>query len=163
IPVRYGRMMKSPFTFFRGSAALMAADLAGTPSSGISVQACGDCHLLNFGAYATPERNLIVDINDFDETLPAPWEWDLKRLATSFVLACRSNGFKPALCRQAAEIAARSYREAMRKFTEMRVLDIWYSKMDLNTYLAGMKDKEFREAAIAHIERQKQKSLVDYF
>ena len=92
LPIRYGRMLRSPFTFLRGSAALMAYDLASTPITGVQVQACGDCHLLNFGLFATPERNLIFDIKDFDETLRAPWEWDLKRLATSFVVAGRSNG-----------------------------------------------------------------------
>ena len=91
LPVRYGRMLVSPFTFFRGSAGVMAADLASMPTTGVRVQACGDCHLLNFGGFATPERNIIFDINDFDETLPAPWEWDVKRLAASFVLAARSN------------------------------------------------------------------------
>src|SRR5574340_1228693 len=93
IPIRFGRMSASPFAFYRGSAALMAADLATTPTSGLRVQACGDAHLMNFGGFATPERNIIFDINDFDETLPAPWEWDLKRLATSFVVAGRNNGF----------------------------------------------------------------------
>ena len=91
VPLRYGRMVRSPFTFLRGSAALMAFDLARTPSTGVRVQACGDCHLLNFGAFATPERNLVFDLNDFDETLPAPWEWDLKRLAVSFLIAGRDN------------------------------------------------------------------------
>src|SRR5271157_5711550 len=100
VPVRHGRMLQSPFTFYRGAALNMAADLACTPTTGIRVQACGDCHLLNFGAFATPERRVIFDINDLDETLPAPWEWDVKRLAASFVLACRNNGFsktKPAM------------------------------------------------------------------
>src|SRR5512134_117869 len=92
VPIRYGRMLQSPFTFYRGAAAVMAADLALTPSTGVRVQSCGDCHLLNFGGFATPERNILFDINDFDETLPAPWEWDVKRLATSFVLAARSLG-----------------------------------------------------------------------
>ena len=107
IPIRHGRMMQSPFTFYRGAALNMAADLAGTPATGIRVQACGDCHLLNFGAYATPERRVIFDINDLDETLPAPWEWDVKRLAASFVLACRDNGFSEDHCpRCRAELRA---------------------------------------------------------
>src|SRR5262245_45006425 len=93
VPIRYGRMMQSPFAFYRGAAAIMAADLAGIPTSDIRVQACGDCHLMNFGGFATPERRIIFDINDFDETLPAPWEWDVKRLATSVVIAGRHNGF----------------------------------------------------------------------
>ena len=100
VPIRYGRMMQSPFTFYRGAAAIMASDLAHTPTSGVRVQACGDCHLMNFGGFGTPERRIIFDINDFDETLPAPWEWDLKRLVISFVLAGRNNGFKEAESRR---------------------------------------------------------------
>ena len=113
IPIRYGRMMQSPFAFYRGAAAIMAADLAITPTSGIRVQACGDCHLMNFGGFGTPERRIIFDINDFDETLPAPWEWDLKRLAVSFVLAGRNNGFKEAESRKAALRCIQSYHEHM--------------------------------------------------
>src|ERR1700758_2469429 len=101
LPIRYGRMLQSPFAFFRGAAAIMAEDVAHTPSTGIRVQACGDCHLVNFGGFATPERRIIFDINDFDETLPAPWEWDLKRLAASFVIACTNNEFKPRDSRRA--------------------------------------------------------------
>jgi uncharacterized protein (DUF2252 family) len=103
IPIRYSRMLASPFSFLRGSAALMADDLSRTPSSGIYVQACGDCHLLNFGAYATPERKLVFDINDFDETLPAPWEWDIKRLATSFVVAAEDNQLSKASAQRIAK------------------------------------------------------------
>ena len=117
IPIRYGRMLRSPFTFLRGSAALMAYDLASTPTTGIQVQACGDCHLLNFGLFATPERNLIFDLNDFDETLHAPWEWDLKRLAASFVVAGRVNGISDRCLRDVAAICAHSYREHMREFS----------------------------------------------
>ena len=113
IPVRYGRMMQSPFAFFRGAAAIMAADLALTPTPGIRVQTCGDCHLMNFGGFGTPERRIIFDINDFDETLPAPWEWDLKRLAVSFVLAGRNNGFKEAESRKAALRCIQSYHKHM--------------------------------------------------
>jgi uncharacterized protein (DUF2252 family) len=102
VPIRYGRMLQSPFTFFRGSAALMAYDLSSTPRTGIKVQACGDCHLLNFGIFATPERNLVFDVNDFDETLPAPWEWDIKRLAASFVVAGRDQHVADDDCRTAA-------------------------------------------------------------
>ena len=103
LPVRYGRMLRTPFTFYRGAALNMAADLATTPVTGLRVQACGGCHLLNFGAFATPERRVIFDINDLDETLPAPWEWDVKRLAASFVLACRDNGFSESRARDAAQ------------------------------------------------------------
>ena len=120
IPIRYGRMLKSPFTFYRGAALNMAADLAGTPATGLRVQACGDCHLLNFGAFATPERRVIFDINDLDETLPAPWEWDVKRLAASFVLACRNNGFSEAAPATPCSRCVRSYRERMAEFSEMR-------------------------------------------
>src|SRR5215475_12856579 len=113
IPIRWGRMLQSPFTFFRGAAAVMAADLAKTPSTGLHVQACGDCHLLNFGGFATPERRLAFDINDFDETLPAPWEWDVKRLAASFVIAARNNNFSKGDARDAARASVRSYRKRM--------------------------------------------------
>jgi len=163
IPIRYGRMLKSPFTFFRGSAALMAMDLAETPVSGLNVQLCGDCHLLNFVAYATPERNIIVDINDFDETIPGPWEWDLKRLATSFVLACRGNDYESDVCRDAAQSAARSYRKSMRDFSEMSVLDTWYSKMDLDSFISDMQDKEFRQDALALVDKVKSKSIKEYY
>lgn len=163
LEIRHGRMMKSPFTFFRGSASVMAADLATTAATGQRVQSCGDCHLLNFGGFATPERNVIVDINDFDETLPAPWEWDLKRLATSFVLACRANGFKPRVSEEAAETVARAYRTAMRDLSEMRVLDVWYSKMTLDKALASIKDKEFRDAATARAQTQIQKSRTESY
>src|SRR5215813_11189837 len=116
VPIRYGRMMQSPFAFYRGAAAIMAADLAHTPVSGIRVQACGDCHLLNFGGFATPERRIIFDVNDFDETLPAPWEWDLKRLVASFVIASRNNKLKRAEGRVAARACARSYSKWMRRY-----------------------------------------------
>lgn len=163
IPIRYGRMMKSPFTFFRGSAALMAMDLAGTPVSGIKTQLCGDCHLLNFGAFATPERNVIIDINDFDETLPGPWEWDLKRLATSFVLACRANGFAADICREAAELSAHSYRTSMREFSEMTALDVWYSKMDSATFIAGMGNRELRELAGNALKKAQRNSIREHY
>src|SRR5215204_3276661 len=113
MPIRYARMMASPFTFLRGSAVVMANDLAGTPKTGIQVQLCGDAHLLNFGAYASPERALLFDLNDFDETLPGPWEWDVKRLAASFVVAGRDNGFDTADCREAAQASVASYRQRM--------------------------------------------------
>jgi len=136
VPLRYGRMLQSPFTFYRGSAGVMAADLARTPVSGIRVQVCGDCHLLNFGGFATPERRLIFDINDLDETLPAPWEWDVKRLVASFVLAARSNGLSDANGRDAAVTAARSYRRKVRDFAAMDVLDVWYARLDEADFLA---------------------------
>jgi uncharacterized protein (DUF2252 family) len=127
VPIRYGRMLQSPFAFYRGSAALMASDLAKTPNIGLNVQACGDCHLMNFGGFATPERNIIFDINDFDETSPAPWEWDVKRLVASLVLAARSIGLPDNQGRDCAETAARSYREHMREFSRMDPLRVWYA------------------------------------
>jgi len=130
VPLRYGRMLQSPFTFYRGSAGVMAADLAATPSTGIQVQACGDAHLMNFGGFATPERRLIFDINDLDETLPAPWEWDVKRLVASFVLAARANGLSDHDGEEAAISGAHSYRHAMREFATMDVLDVWYARLD---------------------------------
>jgi uncharacterized protein (DUF2252 family) len=136
VPLRYGRMLQSPFTFYRGSAGVMAADLADTPASGIRVQACGDCHLLNFGGFATPERRLLFDINDFDETLPAPWEWDVKRLVASFALAARANGLSDRQGREAAVACAESYRQKMHDFAAMDVLDVWYARLDDSAILA---------------------------
>lgn len=130
VPIRYGRMAESPFRFYRGAAAIMAGDLADAPDSGIRVQLCGDAHLLNFRLLGSPERNLLFDINDFDETLPGPWEWDVKRLATSLVIAGRENGFGD---RERAEIvrsAVRAYREQMRTFAGMGNLDVWYARVD---------------------------------
>jgi uncharacterized protein (DUF2252 family) len=151
LPIRYGRMMQTPFTFYRGAAAIMAADLAHTPASGIRVQACGDCHLLNFGAYGTPERRIVFDINDFDETLPAPWEWDVKRLAASFVIAARNNGFNKATAHDCAERSVKSYRDHMRNYAEMRVLDRWYEHLDLEDLIAllGKKGRERQRKRIA--------------
>jgi uncharacterized protein (DUF2252 family) len=129
MPIRYARMMASPFAFMRGAAVVMANDLAGTPKSGIRAQLCGDAHLLNFGAYASPERALLFDLNDFDETLPGPWEWDVKRLAASFVVAGRDNGFDAADCRGAAQASVASYRQRMAEFSEMGELEVWYSRV----------------------------------
>ena len=140
VPLRYGRMLQSPFTFYRGSAGVMAADLARTPVSGINVQVCGDCHLMNFGGFATPERRLLFDINDLDETLPAPWEWDVKRLVASFVRAARANGLRDADGRDAAVACARFYRSKMRDFAAMDVLDIWYARLDDSDFLAMLPD-----------------------
>lgn len=135
VPIRYGRMLQSPFAFYRGSAAVMAADLAKTPATGIRVQACGDCHLMNFGGFATPERNVIFDINDFDETLPAPWEWDVKRLVASFVLAARSIGLSDKQARDAATSAARSYRKGLGTFARMHPLELWYHRFTAEDFL----------------------------
>jgi uncharacterized protein (DUF2252 family) len=129
MPIRYGRMMASPFAFLRGSAIVMANDLADTPKSGIHAQLCGDAHLLNFGAYASPERALLFDLNDFDETMAGPWEWDLKRLAASFVVAGRDNGFDAADCHGAAQAVTASYRQRMGELSEMGELEVWYSRI----------------------------------
>ena len=130
IPVRHGRMMVSPFTFYRGAATIMAADLAPTPVAGLETQLCGDAHLSNFGAFASPERVLLFDVNDFDETLPGPFEYDVKRMAASFTIAGRNNGFSPADARAAALESVRSYRAAMASFAQMGTMDIWYAHLD---------------------------------
>jgi uncharacterized protein (DUF2252 family) len=130
VPLRFERMSASPFTFLRGTAIVMAADLAATPVSGIRVQMCGDAHLNNFGIFATPERNQVFDLNDFDETLPGPWEWDVKRLAASIVVAGRNNGFPRDLNRQAVLSCMASYRQRMWEYSQMRHLEVWYSRID---------------------------------
>ena len=130
VPIRYGRMAASPFGFLRGAAVVMAQDLAATPVTGLAVQVCGDAHLSNFGVYATPERNQVFDVNDFDETLPGPWEWDIKRLAASVVVAGRTNGFSGDTNRQAVLRCVREYRERMWEYADMSSLDVWYSRLD---------------------------------
>jgi uncharacterized protein (DUF2252 family) len=148
-------MMVSPFTFYRGTANIMAADLASTPVSGLHAQLCGDAHLLNFGGFDTPERNLVLDINDFDETLPGPWEWDLKRLATSFVFAARSNGFSRADQHEAAVTCVRSYREHMLACAEMTVLEIWYESIQFSDTLAAIHRKAGRHMLEKQVEKAK--------
>ena len=130
LPIRYGRMRQSPFAFLRGAAAVMAFDLAHTPTTGLRVQACGDCHIMNFGAFASPERNLIFDIDDFDETIPAPWEWDVKRLTVSIEVAGRAAGAKSQHREDAVRAAVRSYREHLRQYAEMPSLEVWYERID---------------------------------
>ena len=132
IPIRYGRMLASPFSYFRGAAAPMAWDLAHTPTTDIRVQACGDAHLLNFGMYAAPDRRLVFDVNDFDETLPAPFEWDVKRLAASFAVAARDHGYKDRDAHTAARLTVRSYRTKMASYAAMRFFDVWYSRIDID-------------------------------
>src|ERR1700712_736333 len=129
VPIRHGRMMLSPFTFYRGAAKIMAEDLALTPTSGLTVQLCGDAHLSNFGAFASPERRLMFDLNDFDETLPGPFEYDVKRLAASFTVAARNNGYSAADTSAATAASVAAYREAMAQFAAMGVLDIWYARL----------------------------------
>jgi uncharacterized protein (DUF2252 family) len=146
IPLRYGRMLRSPFTFLRGAAGLMACDLATTPSTGLRVQACGDCHLLNFGMFATPERNLVFDINDFDETLPAPWEWDVKRLGVSFAVAARDSNCSDEAARDAAVACACAYRKHLRECSKSSPLEIWYERSDIQTLIETAPDSRKRKA-----------------
>ncbi len=148
LPIKYGRMLASPFAFLRGSAVVMASDLAPTPVTGLQVVLCGDAHLANFGIFATPERNLVFDINDFDEAYPGPWEWDLKRLAASAVVAGRENGFSEKVCRDLARVVSRSYREAMRRFSEASILDVWYYHVDAGSMLE-LFDKYAKKSAKA--------------
>ena len=130
LPIRYGRMSRSPFAFLRGAAAVMAFDLAKTPVTGVRVQACGDCHLMNFGGFATPERNLVFDVNDFDETLPAPWEWDVKRLAASIMVAGRYRNFPARDCAEAVHSAVRAYREKLAYYSGIPALEVWHARID---------------------------------
>ena len=146
VPIRHGRMLVSPFTFFRGAARIMASDLAASPRAGLVVQLCGDAHLSNFGAFASPERALLFDINDFDETLPGPFEYDVKRLATSFVVAARNNGCDSAAEREAALASVRAYREGMAKFAELRTLEIWYSRLDVEQLLTEVRQAGTKRA-----------------
>jgi uncharacterized protein (DUF2252 family) len=136
VPIRHGRMLVSPFSFYRGAALVMAAELHTTPSPGLPAQLCGDAHLSNFGAYASPERELVFDINDFDETLRGPFEWDVKRLGASFVVAGRDNGFTPKQCRKATLAALKSYRTAMRAFAGQTILTVWYAHLNIEAALA---------------------------
>jgi uncharacterized protein (DUF2252 family) len=141
VPVRHGRMMASPFTFYRGAAKIMATDLAGSPTAGLEVQLCGDAHLSNFGVFASPERRLMFDVNDFDETLPGPFEYDVKRLAASFAIAARNNGFSKSDVRASTAAAVAAYREAMSEFAGMHTMDVWYASLsedDLRTKFQGL-------------------------
>lgn len=157
VPIRWGRMLASPFAFYRGSAGLMAADLVKTPTTGLRVQACGDCHLMNFGGFATPERSIIFDMNDFDETLPAPFEWDVKRLAASFVLAARSLGFSDAKGRDVAETAARNYRKRLREFAEMHPTEVWYTRLTADDMISTL-PKSRRNLLLDRIEKALERS-----
>jgi uncharacterized protein (DUF2252 family) len=160
VPIRHARMAASPFAFLRGSPAVMAHDLAGTPVTGITVQACGDAHLLNFGLFATPERNLVFGLNDFDETLPGPWEWDVKRLATSFVVAARTVGFDQATGRRAAQAAVQVYREQLARYAGMRLLEVWYSRVDASTIIALSRGRR-RRAVAARLARAEHHTNLD--
>jgi len=138
VPIRYGRMLVSTFTFYRGAALIMASDLAATPRSGLTVQCCGDAHLSNFGVFASPERRLVFDINDFDETLPGPWEWDVKRLAASMLIAAQYNGFAAKDQDQVVLDTVAEYRGAMTQFAAMKNLDVWYASLDVETTIAEL-------------------------
>jgi uncharacterized protein (DUF2252 family) len=166
IPIRFGRMSASPFAFYRGAAALMAADLATTPTSGVRVQACGDAHLMNFGGFATPERNVIFDINDLDETLPAPFEWDLKRLAASVVIAAQHLALPNSDAAGVAMDLVREYRERMHDYAGMRALDVWYDRIDLQKYKDRTGDPAVVEAArkriAERIEVERRKTVPDH-
>ena len=161
LPLRHGRMARSPFTFYRGSALAMASDLASTPASGIRVQCCGDAHLCNFGGFATPERRVIFSINDLDETLPAPWEWDVKRLAASFVVACRDNGLRDAAAKDVAMTGVRSYRESMAEFSRMKTLELWYFAIGADELVASIKDPEFRRRALQRLQKERARSIAE--
>ncbi|HXJ28809.1 MAG TPA: DUF2252 family protein, partial [Streptosporangiaceae bacterium] len=139
VPVRHGRMMVSPFTFYRGAAKIMAADLAETPVAGLEAQLCGDAHLSNFGGFASPERILLFDVNDFDETLPGPFEYDVKRMAASFEIAGRNNGFAKADTQAAVLESVRAYREAMASFAQMGTMDIWYAHLDEDELMSAIR------------------------
>ena len=154
LPVKYQRMAVSPFTFFRGAAIIQARDLAHAPVSGITVQACGDCHLANFGGFASPERVLVFDINDFDETFPGPWEWDMKRLGASLVLAARDRSFSKTVANEAARAAAASYRERMSEFAEMKVLDAWYATVNAEQVKEYFRNDKDMSARLAKKQKQ---------
>jgi uncharacterized protein (DUF2252 family) len=139
VPVRHGRMSVSPFTFYRGTAKVMAADLAGTPRAGLDVQLCGDAHLSNFGLFASPERTLLFDLNDFDETLPGPFEYDVKRMAASFTIAARNNGFSPDEVRSVTRTSVAAYRTAMADFAGMHTMDVWYSHLAEKDLMRGVR------------------------
>ena len=160
VPVRHGRMMVSPFTFYRGGAKIMAADLKDTPVAGLGAQLCGDAHLSNFGLFASPERRLLFDLNDFDETLPGPFEYDVKRMAASFMIAARNNGFSKADARAATQASVTAYREAMADFAQMPTMDVWYAHLDEDELLGAIRSavaetkKEAKEATKGKKEKK---------
>ena len=153
VPIRYGRMLVSPFTFYRGAAKIMASDLAGTPRAGLSVQCCGDAHLSNFGVFASPDRRLVFDINDFDETLPGPWEWDVKRLAVSMLIAARDNGYAVKDQERVVLETVTSYREAVRTFAGMPNLAVWYARLEVESLLKE-RASEFKASMVKRTEQQ---------
>ncbi len=163
LPIRYGRMSMSPFAYFRGAAIAMAADLADTPETGYAVQCCGDSHLCNFGAFATPERKVIFDINDFDETFPAPWEWDLKRLAASFYIAGRHNEHKNSACHEAALRVVECYRDRMFELAEMQTLTSWYDALCFETLIERSTDRKFKEKRRKDLKKAEARDALSEF
>jgi uncharacterized protein (DUF2252 family) len=162
VPIRHGRMLASPFTFYRGAPAVMAYDLAQTPSSGINVQLCGDCHISNFGMFASPERALVFDLNDFDETLPGPFEWDVKRTAASIVVAARNAGLTKKDAKKAVVMALRIYREKINEFARRSYLDTWYSRVEADVFLK-MVEKKHRKTATSQLARVRDKDRLAAF
>ena len=163
VPIHYGRMARSPFAFYRGSADIMAHDLSKTPVSGISAQICGDAHLSNFGVYASPERRQIFDINDFDETLTGPWEWDVKRLAASIVLAGRQNGYSVQDSKQAVLSCVQRYRKQMQQFAEMNHLDVWYFHIDVETLIELTRRKQVKQGLERASEQASRRTRIQIF
>jgi uncharacterized protein (DUF2252 family) len=161
LPLRHGRMVRSAFTFYRGAALTMAYDLSTTPSTGVHVQCCGDAHLCNFGGFATPERRVLFSINDLDETLPAPWEWDVKRLAASFVVACRDKSISDATAKDVTLACVRSYRESMGEYSRMKTLELWYQALWAKDLLASIKGPAIRQRIMKRIQQEQAKSAAD--
>lgn len=162
VPIRHGRMMLSPFTFYRGTALNMATDLATTSATGIRVQVCGDAHLGNFRLFATPERRVIFDIHDLDETLPAPWEWDVKRLAASFVVASRNNNLSEQIAREAVLNCVRSYRQRMAEFASMNALDVWYASIEAETLIKNFRSKSHRKHLAKRLSKVRERSAFEH-
>ncbi|HEY7072052.1 MAG TPA: DUF2252 domain-containing protein [Acidimicrobiales bacterium] len=165
VPIRYGRMLVSPFAFYRGAALIMAADLAPAPVSGLKVQACGDAHMANFGVFASPERNLVFDVNDFDETLPGPWEWDIKRLAASLAVAGRDRGFTTKERIAVVEATAAGYRTELQELAGMRELDVWYRRFDIDAVMAAAKalSRPTRDRTTAAIAKARTRDSLQAF
>src|SRR5215467_11381516 len=161
LPLRHGRMVRSAFTFYRGAALNMASDLSATAASGLRVQCCGDAHLCNFGGFATPERKVLFSINDLDETLPAPWEWDVKRLAASFVVACRDNGLGDKIGKDVVLTCVRTYRKAMAEFSELKTLELWYEALELDELVANLKTSALRERGQKRLQKERGRSIAE--
>jgi uncharacterized protein (DUF2252 family) len=163
VPIRHSRMSESPFAFYRGAAKIMARDLASTPVTGLRVQLCGDAHLANFGSYASPDRRQVFDLNDFDETLPGPWEWDVKRLATSFVVAGRDNGFDAGEIESVTVKSVAAYREAMAGFADAGTMDLWYSQLSVDQILSGLPRKKDRKRVAKQAKKARSKDSLRAF